>query len=169
MKNKFTTIKLRFDVSTIIFENPEQTTEKIVWPSETFSFAQLSNYQFPTVEEILDEGEPELPTISSKKGDEIQEAVQEITVPSNELLPPSETPFEIKMIATAPFFYVCKQKKVKLFSASLKDIKKTSNLKVVPTQPPNCLTSSTNSLNCFLRKKPINCLRTAFMTTKFIS
>ena len=50
MKSKFTTIKLKPDVSTIIFENPEQTTEKIVGLSETFSFTQLSNYQFPTVE-----------------------------------------------------------------------------------------------------------------------
>ena len=103
MKSKFTTIKLRFDVSTITFENPEQTTEKIVGPAETFSLAQLSNYQFPTVEEILDERELELPTINSKKKDEVQEAVQEVTVPSNEFLPPSETPFEIRMIATAPF------------------------------------------------------------------
>ena len=61
---------------------------------------------------------------SVRKKNEIQEAVQEITVPSNELLPPSETPFEIKMIAAAPIFHVCKQKRVKLFSASLKDIKK---------------------------------------------
>ena len=109
MRNKFTTIKLRPDISTIIFENPEQTTEEIIGPAETFSLAQLSNYQLPTVEEIPDEREPELPTISSKK--KIQEAVQEITVPSNEFLPPSETPLEIKMIATAPFFHVCKQKK----------------------------------------------------------
>ena len=125
MKSKFTTIKLRPDVSTIIFENPEQTTEEIVRPAETFSLAQLHNYQLPTVEEIPDERQPELPTISSKKKDEIQEAVQEITVPSDELLPPSETPFEIKMIAAAPFFHVCKQGRIKLFSVSLKDIKKT--------------------------------------------
>ena len=37
MKSKFTTIKLKPDVSTIIFENSEQTTETIVGPSETFS------------------------------------------------------------------------------------------------------------------------------------
>ena len=67
MKNKFTTIKLRPDISTIIFENPEQTTEEIVGPAETFSLAQLNNYQLPTVEKILDEKEPELLTISSKK------------------------------------------------------------------------------------------------------
>ena len=106
MKNKFTTIKLKPDVSIIIFENPEQTTEKIVGLAETFSLAQLSNYQLPTVEKIPDEKEPELPTISSKEKN--QETVQETTVPSNEYLPPSETPFEIKMIATAPIFHVCK-------------------------------------------------------------
>ena len=129
MKSKFTTIKLKFDVSTITFEDPDQTTEKIVGPAETFSFAQLGNYQFPTVEKIPDEGEPELPTISSKKKDEIQEVVQEATVPSNELLPPSETPLEIKIIATVPFFHVCKQKKVELFSASLKNIEKALQFK----------------------------------------
>ena len=37
-----------------------------------------------------------------------------------------EAPFEIKMIATAPFFHVSKQKRVKLFSIFLKDVKKTS-------------------------------------------
>ena len=129
MRSKFTTIKLRPNVSTITFEDPEQTTEEIVRPAETFSLAQLSNYQPPTVEKIPDEGEPELPTISSKKRDEIQEAVQEVTVPSNEPLPPSETPLEIKMIATAPFFHVCKQEKVELFSVSLKDIKKAFQFK----------------------------------------
>ena len=124
MKSKFTTIKLRPDVSTIIFENPEQTTEKIVGPSETFSFAQLNNYQFPTVEEIPDEGEFKLPPINSKKKDEIPKTVQETTVPSNEFLPPSETPLEIKMIAAAPFFHVCKQEGIKLFSASIKNVEK---------------------------------------------
>ena len=67
MKNKFTTIKLKPDVSTMIFENFEQTTETIVGPAETFSFAQLYNYQIFTVEKIPEEGEPESPTTSSKK------------------------------------------------------------------------------------------------------
>ena len=135
MRSKFTTIKLKSDVSTIIFENSEQTTETIVGPAETFSFAQLGNYQFPTVEEIPEEGEPELPTISSKKEKKVQEIIiplqeatapfQETAIPSDELPPPFETPFEIKMIATAPFFHVCKQEGVKLFSASMKNVKKT--------------------------------------------
>ena len=128
MRNKFTTIKFRFDVSTIISENPEQTTKKIVRPAETFSFAQLSNYQFPTVEFFLTKGNLNCPQ-SVRKKNEIQEAVQEATVPSNEFLPPSETPFEIKMIATAPFFHVCKQKRVKLFLVSLKNIKKAFQFK----------------------------------------
>ena len=124
MKSKFTTIKLKPDVSTITFEDPEQTTEKIVGPAETFSLAQLNNYQFPTVEKIfLTKGNLNCPQ-SIRKKNGIQEAVQEATVPSNELLPPSETPLEIKMIVTAPFFHVCKQERIKLFSASLKDIKK---------------------------------------------
>ena len=110
-------------------KTPNKPPKKFVGPAETFSLAQLGNYQPPTVEEIPDEGEPELPTISSKKRDEIQEAVQETTVPSNEFLPPSETSFEIKIIAAAPFFHVYKQKRMELFSVSLKDIKKTFKFK----------------------------------------
>ena len=138
MKSKFTTIKLKPDVSTIIFENSEQTTETIVGPAETFSLAQLKNYQFPTVEEILDEKEPELPTISSKKK-EVQETTiplqetiapfQETAIPSDELPPPSETSLEIRMIATAPFFHVCKQERIELFSASMKNVKKALQFK----------------------------------------
>ena len=120
MRSKFITIKLKPDVSTIIFENSEQTTETIVGPAETLSLVQLSNYQFLTVEKILDEGEPESPTTSSKKKE-----LQEATVPSDELSPPSETPLEIRMIAAAPFFHVCKQKGIELFSASLKNVEKT--------------------------------------------
>ena len=37
--------------------------------------------------------------------------------------------FEIKIIAAAPFFHVSKQKKVKLFSASFKDVDKTLKFK----------------------------------------
>ena len=139
MRSKFTTIKLRPDVSTIIFENFEQTTETIVGPAETFSLAQLGNYQFFTVEKIPDEGEPELPTISSKKEKEVQEIIiplqeataplQEAAIPSNELPPPSETPFEIRMIAAAPFFHVCKQEGVELFSASMKNVEKAFQFK----------------------------------------
>ena len=53
---------------------------KNCWAFGNFSLDQLNNYQFPTVEEIPNEGEHELPTINSKKN-EIQEAVQEATVP----------------------------------------------------------------------------------------
>ena len=35
-----------------------------------------------------------------------------------------EVPFEIKMIAAAPFFHVSKQKRVESFSVSLKDVEK---------------------------------------------
>ena len=75
MKSKFTTIKLKPDVSTIIFETFEQTTETIVGPAETFSLVQLKNYQFFTVEKIPDEEEPDLPTISSKKEKEVQKII----------------------------------------------------------------------------------------------
>ena len=132
IRSKFTTIKLRFDVSTITFENPEQTTEKIVGPAETFSLAQLNNYQFATVEKNPDEKEPELPTISLKKKKKVQEITapfQEAAIPSDEFPPPFETPFEIKMIATAPFFHVCKQKGIKLFSVSMKNVKKALQFK----------------------------------------
>ena len=67
MKSKFTTIKLRPDISIIAFEHSEQTTEPTTEPAETNSLAQLSNYLPLTVEEIPDEREPELPTISPKK------------------------------------------------------------------------------------------------------
>ena len=128
MKSKFTTIKLRPNVSIIVFERFEQTehtTETITEPTETNSFAQLSNYRPLTVEEILDEGEPELPTISSQrkkirtfqKRDEIPLFDETIAsfIEAPQLF---EISFEIKMIAAAPFFHVSKQKRVKLFSAS---------------------------------------------------
>ena len=135
MRSKFTTIKLRFDVSIIVFEHFEQTehtTETITEPTETNSFAQLGNYRPLTVEEIPDEGEPELPTISSqrkkartfRKKDEIP-LFDEVIVPFVEAPQLFETSLEIKMIATAPFFHVSKQERVKLFSASLKDVEKT--------------------------------------------
>ena len=87
------------------------------------------------MEKIPDEGEPESPTTSSKKEKKNQEATvpskefQEIVVLSNEFPKPFETPFEIRMIATAPFFHVCKQEGVELFSVSLKDVKKAFQFK----------------------------------------
>ena len=136
MKSKFTTIKLRPDVSIIVFEHFEQTehtTETITEPMETNSFTQLGNYRPFTVEEIPDEGEPELPTISSqrkkakkartfRKKDEIP-LLDEAIAPFIEAPQLFETSFEIKMIAAALFFHVSKKKGVKLFSASLKDVK----------------------------------------------
>ena len=69
------------------------------------------NYQPPSVEEIPDEGEPY--SIIKK-------------LPEEELLKElPEVPFEIKMIAAAPFFHVFKQKGVKLFLVSLKNVEKT--------------------------------------------
>ena len=40
-----------------------------------------------------------------------------------------EVPFEIKMIAAAPFFHVSKQKGVELFSGFLKNVEKTLKFK----------------------------------------
>ena len=67
MKSKFTTIKLKFDVSTIVFEHFEQIAETIIGHAETNSFAQLGKYRLFTVEKIPDESEPELGTTNSKK------------------------------------------------------------------------------------------------------
>ena len=101
-----------------------------------------SNYQFPSVKEIPDEKKPdpiieELPTNKKRKfpGQRSQERKKarilkrgeefpqfpELVKPFDEL---PEAPFEIKMIAAAPFFHVSKQKGVELFSASLKDVEK---------------------------------------------
>ena len=176
MSNKFTTIKLRPDVSTIVFEHFDQTTETTIEPANMNSFAQLSNYQFLTVEKFPDERESESLAISRKNNNEIHEITapsrefQEFTVPSDEPPPPFETPFEIKMIATAPLFHVYKQKKSKtVLGFPKKRKKKPSSLNVILTQLPSGFTSSTNFSNCFLRKKLINCPRTAFMTTKSTS
>ena len=149
MKSKFTTIKLRPDVSIIVFEHSEQTehtTEATTEPAETNSLAQLSNYRPLTVEKIRDEGEPKLPTINSKKnlpgqrnsqkkktrtfkkGDEIP-LLDEVIAPSIETPQLPEIPLEIKMIAAAPFFHVSKQKRVELFSASLKNVEKALQFK----------------------------------------
>ena len=60
-----------------------------------------------------------------KKGEKLsgppEERVKKKQLVKEKLL---EIPFEIKMITAAPFFYVSKQKKVKLFSAFLKDVEK---------------------------------------------
>ena len=59
MKNKFTTIKLKFDVSISGFENFVQITGIIVKFTKTYSIAQLNNYQFFTIKKIPDERELE--------------------------------------------------------------------------------------------------------------
>ena len=126
MKNKFTTIKLKPDVSTIVFENSEQTTETIVGPAETHSFTQLNDYRFFTMEIFVDEKKPKLFKLLFPN--EIP-LFEKIIVSFVEPPPLFETPLEIKMIATAPFFHVFKQKKVKLFSTFLKNVKKTFQFK----------------------------------------
>ena len=55
-----------------------------------------------------------------KRGEEFPQ-FPELVKPFDEL---PEAPFEIKMIAAAPFFHVSKQEGVELFSASLKDVEK---------------------------------------------
>ena len=44
MKNKLTTVEWKPDVSTIVFENFEQTIESIAGFTKTHSFVQLNNY-----------------------------------------------------------------------------------------------------------------------------
>ena len=154
MRNKFTTIRLKPDISTINFEQLDQIHEPVNVPEtmETNSLttignskqffspllANLSNYQPPSVEKIPDEREYELEEfpISKKRklpGQRSQERKRARILKKgktekapkklvkNEL---PETPLEIKMIAAAPFFHVSKQKGVKLFSASLKNVEK---------------------------------------------
>ena len=108
-----------------------------------------------SVEEIPDEGELEETPISKKrklpgqrnqerkrarilkKGEKLSELPDEELVkglPDEELIKKElpelpEAPFEIKMIAAVPIFHVSKQKGVELFSASLKDVEKTSRPK----------------------------------------
>ena len=54
-----------------------------------------------------------------------EELSDEELVKKNPQIPEPEAPFEIKIIAVAPFFHVFKQKRVEFFSASLKDVEKT--------------------------------------------
>ena len=153
MKSKFTTIRLKPDISTINFEQLDKINEQVTTPEimETNSLAGISNsgqlfspllaksanYRPPSVEEIPDEGEfEELPIFRKRKlpGQRSQERRrarilkkgEKISGPPEELVKKElpEAPFEIKMITAAPFFHVSKQKGVKLFSVFLKDIEK---------------------------------------------
>ena len=110
MKNKSTTIKLKFDVSTIVFEKIEQTTKTNVGFAGTHSFAQSNNYPFFIMDFFSQTKAISKKKSSFKKRDEIL-LFEKVIVPFNE--PPFlfEPPFEIKLIATAPFFHVCKQKR----------------------------------------------------------
>ena len=79
---------------------------------------------------ILKKGESfsELPDEKLVKGLPDKELVKGL--PDEELIKEEfpefpEAPFEIKMIAAAPFFHVFKQKEMELFSVSLKDVEKT--------------------------------------------
>ena len=105
MKNKFITIKLRFDLSTIDFGYFEKTIETIIGFTETYSFAQLNNYKFFIMGKKIDEKKPESQTIDTKNRNLL---FDETIAPPNEPSTPLEIPFEIKMIATAPFFHVSK-------------------------------------------------------------
>ena len=69
-----------------------------------------------------------------------------------------KTPFEIRMIAAAPFFHVFKKK---LFSVSLKNVKKIQPKHRIDSAT-NYPKNSTNSLNCFWKGK--NWPRIALMT-----
>ena len=153
MKSKFTTIRLKPDIFTINFKQLDKINEPVTTPEimETNSLAGISNsgqlfspllaksanYRPLSVEEIPDEGEfEELPIFRKRKlpGQRSQERRRARILKKGEKLsgPPEElvkeelpeVPFEIKMIAAAPFFHVSKQKGVKLFSASLKDVEK---------------------------------------------
>ena len=61
MRSKFTTIRLKPDVSTIDFKKLDKINEPVNTPEtmEIDSLAKSGNYQPPSVEEIQDEEEPE--------------------------------------------------------------------------------------------------------------
>ena len=61
MRSKFTTIRLKPDVSTIDFKKLDKINEPVNTPEtmEINSLTKPGNYQFPSVEKIPDEGEPE--------------------------------------------------------------------------------------------------------------
>ena len=138
MRNKFTTIRLKPDISTINFEQLDQIHEPVN-VSETMEInslttignskqlfspllTNLSNYQPFSVEEIPDEGEHEFEEfpISKKRklpGQRSQERKRarilkkgKTEEPPKELVKDElpETPFEIKIITAAPFFHVSK-------------------------------------------------------------
>ena len=132
MRSKFTTIRLRLDISTIDFEQLDKSNEPVITPEpmETSFFSSLitksSNYQPPSVKKIPNEGKPDpiiekLPTHKEKKfpGQRSQERKKARILKRGEKFPQSpelvkpldqlpETPFEIKMITAAPFFHVSK-------------------------------------------------------------
>ena len=192
MRNKFTMIRRRPDISTIDFEQLDKINEPVITPEpmETFFSSSLiaksSNYQFPSVKKIPDERKSDpiiekLPTHKKRKfpGQRSQEKKKarilkrgeefpqfpELVKPFDEL---PETPFEIKMIAAAPFFHVSKRKGVKLFSASLKNVEKTLRLK----QRTDLITKLLSELHEFLelfskkKKKKKNYHHINHMTTK---
>ena len=153
MKNKFTTIRFKLDISTINFEQLDKINEPITTPEimETNSLtgignwgqfsspllAKSGNYRPFSVKKISDEREfEEIPIFKKKKLPEqrsqerkktrILKKGGKISGPPEELVKKefTEIPFEIKMITAAPFFHVSKQKRVKLFSVFLKDVEK---------------------------------------------
>ena len=85
--------------------------------------AKNGNYQFLSVKEMPNEGKPD--SIIKKLPEEELFRDEFPEIPWKELLRELlEIPFEIKMITAAPFFHVFKQKRVELFSVSLKDVEK---------------------------------------------
>ena len=113
--------------------------------------AKSGNYRPLSVEKIPDEREfEEIPIFKNrklpgqrnqerkrtrilKKGEKFSALPDEELVkklPDEELIKKEfpeffEVPFEIKIVTAAPFFHVFKQKRMELFSASLKDVEKT--------------------------------------------
>ena len=196
MKNKFTTIRLKPDISTINFEQLDQIYEPVTVPEtmETNSLtaidnsgqlfspllANLNNYQPPSVEKIPDEREHELeefpisrkrklPEQRSQKRKRARILKKGKTEESPKELVKDElpeVPFEIKMITAAPFFHVSKQKGVKLFSVFLKNVEKALKPKQHTIRSLNCLQSFTIFLNYFLIKKQTNYHRISRTTTK---
>ena len=167
MRSKFTTIRLKPDISTINFEQLDKINEPVTTPEtmETNSLTKISNsgqlsslllaksgnYRPLSVEKIPDEGKFKEFLISKKRkffgqrnqerertrilkrGGKISELPDEELVkeelpelPDEKLVKEGfpKAPLEIKMITTAPFFHVSKQKGVELFSVSLKNVKK---------------------------------------------
>ena len=187
MKSSFTTIRLRPDVSTIDFKNLDKINEPTNTPEtmETNSLTKSGNYQFPSVEKIPDEGEPEefqhfkkrklfgqrsqerKKARTLKRGEKFSQLFDDELV--KEEIPETKALLKIKIIAAAPFFHVSKQKRVELFSVSLKDVEKALRPKQYIDPATKLPAELHEFFELFFHQKATNYYRISCTTTNLIS